>query len=527
VAATSNNIKLLFLMVLILQIAIFNVLVLLDLVALFNNNEQQQQQQQQQQQWWSEDRSIKKISTTRTTTRRNIDYDYDAIYNSFGTHESYNTTNRHIVVNFNTFGNYTSPAVRTTGCRLTVSIVDPRPPTSDYNHPIWFALESVAMYVPYACVVFHTSDCHLNNIAEGGSPRTTEQRLNLVAQYMYNKSLPLFRHMMEHGQVRINILNDNRTPNKYSIPSCNDFGKGNSIFLNINFWLHEFIDNVDSDMILTLQSDSVICHDFVIELWNQYAYVGAPWAQWIWNCGAMKERWYDILSSKCNSMKEKYTPEESMSKICTPHHGGLQGNGGLSLRNRKWMIEAIRRCPSQYSGLSKFQHLGDIAEDLFFSTVLNALNSSMMPTAYEASLFAVESIFLEQLLNQSETTNASLMVHPWVDVDYNFTLDKDEIQDTVQRLWGYDTGMTSYDRTHRRHDSTNNHTTFTIPLALHQPWNGILKSACGAPKNKHNTAISTDLKWMKCSKSYFRTHPEINQECKFLKYIYNYHIDKH
>jgi hypothetical protein len=107
----------------------------------------------------------------------------------------------------------------------------------------------VAMYVPYACVVFHTSDCHLNNIAEGISP-TTEQRLNLVAQYIYNKSLPLFRHMMEHGQVRINILNDNHAPNKYNIPSCNDFGKGNSIFLNINFWLHEFIDNVDNDMIL-------------------------------------------------------------------------------------------------------------------------------------------------------------------------------------------------------------------------------------------------------------------------------------
>jgi hypothetical protein len=209
---------------------------------------------------------------------------------------------------------------------------------------------------------------------------------------------------------------------------------------------------------------SVICHDFDIELWNQYAYVGAPWAQWMWNCGAMKERWYDILSSKCNSMNEKYTPNESMSTICTPHHGGLQGNGGLSLRNRKWMIEAIRRCPSQYSGLSKFQHLGDIAEDLFFSTVLNAFNSSMMPTAYEASLFAVESIFFEQLLNQKEHTNASLMVHPWVDVDYNFTLDKDEIHDTVQRLWGYESGMTSYNRMHNRHDSTNNH---CLPFLWH------------------------------------------------------------
>lgn len=499
---TKSIILLLVLLILILQIATFNVFV-------FN-----EQDPRAHQQWWrrNEGRRSNKISTI-TKTSSNIDY--DEIYKSFGTHESYNTRQN---VNFNTFDNYTSPAMRTTRCRLTVSIVDPRPPTSDYNHPIWFALESVAMYVPYACVVFHTSDCHLNN---NNNPTTTKQRLNLVAQSIYNKSLPLFRHMMEHGQVRINILNDddnhNTPPYKYIIPSCNDFGKGNSIFLNVNFWLHEFIDNVDSDMILTLQSDSVVCHKFDIELWNHYAYVGAPWAQWIWNCGAMKERWYDILSSKCNSVDEKYTPNESMSKICTPRHGGLQGNGGLSLRNRTWMVEAIRQCPSQYSGLNKFQHLSDIAEDLFFSTVLNALNSSMMPTAYEASLFAVESIFLEQLLNQSETTKASLMVHSWVDVDYNFTLDKDEIQNTVQRLWGYDTGMTAYDRMHHRHDLTNNHTTtLTIPLAFHQPWKGILQSVCGA--------ISPDLNWRKCSDSFFRDHPEINEECKFLKYIYNYHI---
>jgi hypothetical protein len=413
-----------------------------------------------------------------------------------------------------------------------VSIVDPRPPTvSDYNHPIWFALESVATYVSYACVVFHTSDCHLNTNnkadADAGSSSqpptaTKEQRLNFVAQSIYNKSLPLFRTMMEDGLVRINILNDDSSHTtdtnnkyKYNIPSCNDFGKGNSIFLNINFWLYEFIDNVDSNMILTLQSDSVICHKFDIELWNHYAYVGAPWAQWIWNCGAMKERWYDILSSKCNAMnnenEKKYTPDVNMSKICTPHHGGLQGNGGLSLRNRQWMVEAIKQCPSQYSGLDKFQNLGDIAEDLFFSTLLNAMNSSMMPTAYEASLFAVESIFLEQLLNQELTTSTSLMVHPWVDVNYNF-LDNDEIQDTIQRLWGYESGITMYNRMHNRQHSnlTNNTTTtFTIPLAFHQPWNGILKSACGGALGTAN--------WKECSELYFRDHPEINQECKFLR----------
>ena len=146
----------------------------------------------------------------------------------------------------------------------------------------------------------------------------------------------------------------------------------------------------------------------------------------------------------------------------------------------------------------------------------------MMPTAYEASLFVVESIFLEQLLNQEHTTSTSLMVHPWVDVNYNFTLDSNEIQDTIQRLWGYESGITMYNRMHNRQHSnlTNNTTTtFTIPLAFHQPWNGILKSACGGALGTAN--------WKECSELYFRDHPEINQECKFLRYIYSYHKDKH
>ena len=417
-----------------------------------------------------------------------VDYDYNEIYNSFGTHGSYADRR---MSDFDSFGNYTSTAVLNEGCRLTVSIVDPRPPTSGINHPIWFALESVAAYVPYACVVFHTSSCEINIVetANMHSAPMSRHRKNLVAQSIYKRSLPLFRRMMEHGLVRINILDSD----KYGAEACNNFGNGNSIYLSIRFWLDEFIEGVDSNMILTLQQDSVLCHSFNVDLWKHFAYVGAPWAQWIWNCGAMRDRW-NTYAPKCNGL-DNYRADESMSLICTPGHGGLQGNGGLSLRNRDWMVEAIRRCPPK-------EHAGDIAEDIFFSTVLNALNATM-PSAFEASLFSVESVFLEQLSNQPGA------------IDDIFTLDKVEIMDTIQKLWGKDNGLSLYNRMHR-YDS-NNESSFTIPLAFHQPWNGIAYSNCGFPIRDKSSRDNSE-----CAHLYILSQPNIIEECKFLKYTYNH-----
>jgi hypothetical protein len=480
---------LLLLMVLLGLVVTFNILVLNNAASMYASNSASAKE---------DTAGFVKASTSDSG---NVDYDYDEIYASFGTHESYMDRR---MSNFDSFGNYTSPAVLSAGCRLTVSIIDPRPPTSGYNHPMWFALESVALYAPYACVVFHTASCDLNIVETKNlhNEPTSQQRTALVAQSIYDRSLPLSRRMMENGLVRINILDSN----KYGTEACNNFGKGNSILLNIYFWLEEFIEGVDSNMILTLQPDSVLCHDFDITLWKHYAYVGAPWAAWIWNCGAMRERWYEY-APKCNGL-ENYRTDDSMAQICTPGHGGLQGNGGLSLRNKIWMVEAISRCPSEFSGLTIHQKFGEITEDIFFSTVLNALNASM-PSAFEASLFSVESIFPEELSEQSGPHARD-----------HFKLNNDEITSTIERLWGKDKGMLLYNRMHR-HDSNNNseHTGkgFTIPLAFHQPWNGIAYSTCGFPIRDKSTRDNSE-----CAYSYILSEPNIIRECKFLKYIYNH-----
>ena len=86
--------------------------------------------------------------------------------------------------------------------------------------------------------------------------------------------------------------------------------------------LDEFIDGIDgidSDMILTVQQDTVLCCHLNIDLWKHFAYVGAPWAHRVWgcsweqNCNCMRDLWR-TNAPKCNGI-DNYLAEESMSHI--------------------------------------------------------------------------------------------------------------------------------------------------------------------------------------------------------------------
>ncbi|KAL3757996.1 hypothetical protein ACHAWU_001388 [Discostella pseudostelligera] len=404
------------------------------------------------------------------------DYDYDAIFHSSGTHESY--TDRRLF-EFNTFGNYTSPDVLNNGCRLTVVVVDPRPPSSAYNHPIWYTLESVASYAPYACVVIKTASCQViyQGYNDVSKLPTNQQEVAMVAKAMYERSLPLFRRMMESGQVRINILNIN----KYGLTQCDNFGNGNSIFMNIHFWNDEFIEGIDSDMILTVQSDSVLCQHFEIDLWKHFDYVGAPWILALGEgCDSFRSSWR-IWAPLCNGLTD-YQLNEGMSQICTEGHGGIQGNGGLSIRNKNWMREAIQRCPTPSSGLENFASFDYRNEDVYFTKILNGLNATM-PSGFEASLFSVESLFPEQ-------------TYEYVN------LDQSQVAETINRLWGNTTGLQSYDKMHRVDSYYENTSAIesvpelrTIPLGFHKPW------------LYHAKDILQGI--------------QIQKECKFLKFIFD------
>ena len=399
-------------------------------------------------------------------------YDYDSIYFSFGSHKSYEDVR---LFDFKSFDTYTSPGVRNNGCRLTVVVVDPRPPTSTFDHSIWYALESVASYVPYACVVINTASCQVfnqsyDNVIESS---TNQEEVNVVASVIYERALPLFRRMMEYGLVRINILDIK----KYGLDHCDNFRNGNSIFMNIHFWTDEFVEGLDSEMILTVQDDSVLCRHFEIDSWRHFAYVGAPWAPWLYPCDSARETWRK-WAPRCNGVTE-HQLNEGMSQFCAKRYGGFQGNGGLSIRNRRWMIEAIHRCPSQYSGLDKFESFNE-NEDRYFSLILTGLNATM-PSAFEASLFSVETVFSEQL------------------VDY-MNLEEFEVVETIMQLWNNENGFLLYQQMHQHESYFNNSSVVeivpelhTIPLGFHKPWHHLSKVVLQGA--------------------------QVHDECKFLKYV--------
>ena len=242
------------------------------------------------------------LTLTHTMTQwdrlaNEANYNYDDIYNSSGSHNSYDDVH---IFELETFDNYTSPRIIRGRCLLTVIIVDPRTPLLPLKHPMWFALESVALYVPYGCIVFHTSSCQLVETSN------TSKHV-MVAKSIYSRSLPFFRRMMERGQVRINILDSK----KYGV-RCDNFFDGNTIFMNVKFWLDEFI-NADSDKILTIQSDTVLCRYFDFKLWMHFAYVGAPWppsTPLLGSCDNMRRIWHDNFALRCNGI-EKHQAEEN------------------------------------------------------------------------------------------------------------------------------------------------------------------------------------------------------------------------
>jgi len=145
------------------------------------------------------------------------------------------------------------------------------------------------------------------------------------------------------------------------------------------------------------------------------------------------------------------------------------------------MIEAIHRFPSQYSGLDKSESFRIYDnEDKYFSVILTGLNATM-PSVFEASLFSVETVFSEQL------------------VDY-MNLGEFEVVETIKQLWNDENGFLLYQRMHQHESYFNNSSVVesvpdlhTIPLGFHKPWPHLSKVILQGA--------------------------QVQDECKFLKYV--------
>lgn len=115
-----------------------------------------------------------------------------------------------------------------------------------------------------------------------------------------------------------------------------------AVFANASLW-----NRLPAEKVLVFQVDAIICHNSPRDLTSflDYDYVGAPW-----------------------------------TALTEPR----VGNGGFSIRSKKWALEAIRRYP--WYGAN---------EDYYFAKATHDMKSygAKMPTFDEAKQFCVETVY--------------------------------------------------------------------------------------------------------------------------------------
>ena len=156
-----------------------------------------------------------------------------------------------------------------------------------------------------------------------------------------------------------------------------------------------------SERTLILQADSVLCRPLEAEEWSRFAYVGAPWPEGHCRIRHASRNWDGA---------EGLFPLKTCPQI---------GNGGFSLRQRRWMLDAIQACPNPWvraEGKSEACRAQKLLEDEYFAAVLTAMGAPL-PSAYDAVHFATEASRWEPSFGLSvEEANALVPVgvhKPW------------------------------------------------------------------------------------------------------------------
>lgn len=325
---------------------------------------------------------------------------------------------------------YSSAKILSHGCSLTVIFFDPQLSKSSITDVRWSVLESVAINVPQdnTCFILQTSSCSTQRRKE----RTEVQVLKKIKK----KARKNFRSMIHRGNVRVSFIDYN----KYHFRNCYNFFPPSNAWMMGSYWDDEFT-SYDSDLVLTIQHDTVLCHKLNPDLFREFAFVGAPWPRF----------GNDIKMGYCNYITEKWVrwnKNQTVPFDVCENGLGPVGNGGLSLRSRSWMRKAIQACPHKYNYLEnnetelRCELLDWVPEDLYFATVLRGLNATL-PSAFEASIFSAEMLLPENVLEiygLPENQDAKLL---------------------IKKRWGNE-GVEKYIGMLQRN--------ITVPIGLHKPW---------------------------------------------------------
>ena len=265
--------------------------------------------------------------------------------------------------------------------------------------------------------------------------------------------------MMDSGRVRVTFPDTQR----YNLgPLCGSFKNPSWAWMNHRYWQDdEFLHGVDSELVLTMQSDAVLCRPIELERWSRYAYVGAPWppksnklfpVPLEGMCTGMPNRWKSWLRPQLRWQKQQAEQEEEEEEeeeeegthhdgdntstgddtkrnrkkkkkrtsdkvlaepsfllnpqfpsICTDGIAPL-GNGGFSLRNRTWLVRAIETCPHQtYSKVYESNYTAgpckvlDGINEDFFFGIVLRGIGAPLPTGQTAAMFASEMLLAEDI----------------------------------------------------------------------------------------------------------------------------------
>lgn len=278
----------------------------------------------------------------------------------------------------------------------------------------------------------------------GGTNRcamTDQEVLEAAKENIMDRAGRQLKRFFRAGRIRIAVID----PSKYLI-NCFDF-LPNNIWFSAHYWMDEFLPE-DNDKVLIIQRDVFLCKPFRNDVWKQFDWVASPLnLGWPWmrlrftqnksitfqspieteNRTYSKQPWIDYWKTMdvhytehrkmspefgCSSLKEKANsidcplpslPENVWWPKELPKETFRVGNGGYSLRSRKWILRMIRLCPHRvFSGLSDqivnsapcSVHPKDLLEeDQYYSVLLSLAGGANLPSPGQASLFAVNQDF--------------------------------------------------------------------------------------------------------------------------------------
>ena len=261
--------------------------------------------------------------------------------------------------------------------------------------------------------------------------------------------------------------------------------------MNYHYWGDdEFIPKVDSDNVLLIQTDSVLCHSFDIDMYKHYDYVGGVWQRnhpyirGMEMCQELPKTWKNFHRHLENNTFH-------FPKMCENNDIAPLGNGGFSLRRRSGMKYAIESCPHDiWSGLDKNvinnatcrPGAGPLPEDVYFGTVLRGLPNGSIPSAFKTSLFSVEMIWAEQSIE--------LYGGPALEDRYKAA---EEVSGTYNGV-----NISSIPLERRGlcfNDFDDSINRLTIPIGMHKPW----------------LYFSNEILLSK----------DVDDQCPFLKYVFH------